>query len=429
MYSERVKKMLGKAKKGDLIKIKTSDKEYTGNLMPRTQGNEDAIILKLDNGYNIGVIPQKVEWLGKGVELESFNAKKIVKQKELPNLSFIATGGTIASRVDYETGGVKMVLTPEELFAVVPEITKKANFSISNPFTIASEDMVPKDWVELAEECVKQLNSGVEGVVLTHGTDTLGYTAAALSFMVNSPKPIALVGAQRSPDRGSFDGAFNLMCATNYALSNSRETAVIMHGDPNDSYCFAHRGTKVRKMHSTRRDAFKSINDSPLAKITADKVEFLQENKKRGEGEASSQAVFEEKTGFLKIYPGANPEQLDWFVDKKYKGILIEAYALGHLPTLTRDEKNSWSKAIKRATEEMPVAFATQCLFGRVNPNVYRNAREMKGLGVIYCEDMLPETAFVKMGWLLGRGEDPQEKMLVDVAGELNPRLTEKQFI
>ncbi len=400
--------------------------EFEGVLMP---GSGDAIIIKLDNGYNAGFKAKKVELLGKGAKLESFASKKAVKKRGLPSLAFIATGGTIASRVDYETGGAKMVLKPEELFAVVPEIRGKANFTVSSPFTLASEDMAPEEWVKLAKECVKQLNSGVEGAVVTHGTDTLGYTAAALSFMVDSPKPVALVGAQRSSDRGSFDGALNLSCAVQYALSDCSETAVVMHGEPDDSYCLAHRATKVRKMHSTRRDAFKSVNDSPIARLTPDKTEFLQETAKRGEGDAKPRAAFEKKTGFVKAYPGASPEQLEWFVDKGYKGVVVEAYALGHVPTLTLDKKKSWSSAVKRACQEMPVAFATQCLYGRVNPKVYRNAREMRGLGVIYCGDMLPETAFVKMGWLLGRKEDPREKMLENVSGELNPRLTERHFI
>ncbi|OIO25110.1 Glu-tRNA(Gln) amidotransferase GatDE subunit D [Candidatus Micrarchaeota archaeon CG_4_10_14_0_2_um_filter_55_9] len=426
MYSKRVQKLLANANPGDRVNV---NGEYEGVLMPRTQGDADAVILKLDSGYNVGVKPEKIRKLKGGVALENFAAKKIKKKSGLPNLAFIATGGTIASRVDYETGGVKMVLTPAELFAVVPELEGKANFSVSAPFTLASEDITPKDWVKLAEECVKKLNSGAEGVILTHGTDTLGYTAAALSFMVDSPKPIALVGAQRSSDRGSFDGALNLSCATQYALSESREVAVVMHASYDDDYCFAHRGTKVRKMHSTRRDAFKSVNDSPLARVYPDKTEFLQEVRKRGAGDAVSRAAFQEKTGFVKVYPGIDPEHLEWFVDKGYKGVVIEAFALGHVPTLTTNKKKSWLKVMERATREMPVAFATQCIFGRVNPNVYRNLRVMKELGVIYCEDMLPETAFVKMGWLLGRGEDPREKMLENVAGELNSRLTEKHFI
>ena len=426
MYSARAKKLLGKAEPGDRVRLHAEGGEFEGILLP---GSGDKIIIKLENGYNAGFKAKKAELLGKGAKLESFASKKAVKKKGLPSLAFIAAGGTIASRVDYGTGGVKMVLTPEELFAVVPEISGKANFSVSSPFTLASEDLSPKEWVKLAKECVKQLDSGVEGAIVTHGTDTLGYTAAALSFMVDSPKPIALVGAQRSSDRGSFDGALNLSCAVQYALSECSETAVVMHGEPDDSYCLAHRGTKVRKMHSTRRDAFKSVNDSPLARVTPNKTEFLQEVEKRGKGKAESRAAFEEKTGFVKVYPGADPEQLEWFVDKGYEGVVVEAYALGHVPTLTLDKKKSWASAVKRACQEMPVAFATQCLYGRVNPNVYRNAREMKGLGAVYCGDMLPETAFVKMGWLLGLGEDPREKMLDNVAGELNPRLTEKHFL
>lgn len=441
MYSKKAKQALSKAEAGDRLRVTRKDGlEIEGVLLPRPSiGDADCLILKLDNGYNAGVNSSgvKIEKLNaKSVKLEKKARKKITQSASLPELALVSTGGTIATRVDYETGGVKMVLDPEELFATAPELEGVASFKgVSNLFTIASEDLSPREWVRIAQAVGKQLNSGVEGVIVTHGTDTLGYTAAALSFMLRElGKPVAIVGAQRSPDRASFDGALNLVCGARYAASNYGEVAVVMHATPNDDYCFAHRGTKVRKMHSTRRDAFKSINDSPLARVYPDgKIEKLNERARmRQGGDCRIEAMFEEKTGLLKAYPGAPPEQLEWFVDKGYKGIVVEAMALGHVPTQPLNAKKSWLKAIERANEEgVVIAFTTQCLYGSVNPFVYANLRRMREHGVVYCKDLLPETAFVKLGWLLAKfkGADTvREELLKDYADEFNPRLTEADF-
>lgn len=128
--------------------------------------------------------------------------------------------------------------------------------------------MKPKHWIKIAHEVAKSLNSGDSGVVVAHGTDTMGYTAAALSFMLRDlGKPVILVGAQRSSDRPSSDAAMNLICSVRMSTSDVAEVMVVMHGETGDTYCLAHRGTKVRKMHTSRRDAFRSINDVPIAKV------------------------------------------------------------------------------------------------------------------------------------------------------------------
>jgi len=428
------------AGEGDRVRVAKGSAVFEGILLPRTDaGGGECLVVKLDNGYNVGIGAK-----GAGVEklaakktvLEKFASKRMTPMKGLPEVALVATGGTIASRVDYATGGVKMVLTPEELFAAVPELEGVAAISsVSTPFTIASEDMTPREWAKIATEVGKQLNAGATGAIVTHGTDTLAYTAAALSFMLRGSKPVAVVGAQRSPDRASFDGAMNLVCGAHYAKSNYGEVAVVMHGTPSDDYCYAHRGTKVRKMHSSRRDAFRSVNDKPLAKIWPDgKIEGTNAKaRKRVDGSVMVDAGFEEKTALVKLYPGAPAEQLDWLTDKGYKGVVIEAYGLGHTPTQTFEKNKSWLKAVGRCAEEgAVVAVATQCLYGRTNPFVYVNLRLMGAQGVTYCGDMLPETAFVKLGWLLAKFKDPakvREELLKDYAGELNPRLTEEDFV
>ncbi|WP_048056075.1 Glu-tRNA(Gln) amidotransferase subunit GatD [Pyrococcus sp. ST04] len=415
---------------GDYVRIIKEEEgeevEYRGIVMPPYELSEgDTIVIKLDNGYNIGIALKKIkiiEVLEKAKAKPEVHFKAELEPKEgLPNVTILGTGGTIASRIDYETGAVYPAFTAEELAKAVPEIFEIANVKPKLLFNIFSEDMKPKHWVKIAHEVANSLNSGDYGVVVAHGTDTMGYTAAALSFMLRDlTKPVILVGAQRSSDRPSSDAAMNLICAVKMATSEVAEVMVVMHGETGDTYCLAHRGTKVRKMHTSRRDAFRSINDIPIAKIWSNgRVEFLrQDYRRRGDGEVWVDDKLEEKVALVKIYPGISSEIIDFFVDKGYKGIVIEGTGLGHTP-------NDMIPAIKRAVEEgVAVCMTSQCLYGRVNMNVYATGRRLLKAGVIPCEDMLPETAYVKLMWVLGHTQDlkeVREMMLKNYAGEITP--------
>ncbi len=418
-------------KVGDRIKVKKEEQTFEGIYLPRSElEDRDHITIKLDNGYNIGIKGGVIESLGEEEQLEVFPEITLEKKEGLPPVSMIATGGTIAARVDYKTGGVHMLMEPEEIFFTTPELTEMISLKkVLSPFRVASESMSFPEYQIIAELAAQELNENSEGVLITHGTDTLHYTSAMLSFMLqNLRKPVCLVGAQRSPDRGSFDGAMNLICA-GVVAGHSRigEVVTVMHGESSDEYCSVLRGTKVRKMHSTRRDTFKPINEKPLAKVwPSGEIEYTNTFREKGEGDCYADTVLEEKVALLKAYPGSNPEILDFLVDRKYKGVLFEAYALGHLPTDTVNARYSWLPAVKRAREEgMHIAFATQCLSGRVNPNVYTNARLMAHLGVIYLEDMLPEVGYVKLAWVLGHTQNEgevREMMLSNYAGEITAR-------
>lgn len=446
MYSKKIAAML-KAKgivEGDRVKV-IGTENVEGILLPSPDhANPDVVIVKMDTGYNAGIKPLSVEKLDGHKEFGGIPTAKIARHEGLPEVSLIATGGTIGTHVDYTTGGVFMCRTPEEILSTTPELAGVVNFkSILSPFTLASEDMNHTHWQILAREIAKELNGGAAGVIVTHGTDCLGYTAAALSFMLrNLSKPVALVGAQRSPDRGSFDGALNLLCGAHYAKSNYAGVAVVMHGSSSDNYCLAVRGTKVRKMHSTRRDAFRAINDRPLARIWPDgKIEAVNNHYENCSGKKVKADVgFEPRVAMLKAYPGADPSVVDFFVSKKFKGIIIEGTALGHVPTGqsgTRvgefDKKMSWLPAVKNAVDNgVFVGIATQCVYGQVNPFVYRNLRLASEAGAVHLEDMLAETAYVKLGWVLGREKDAVEvkkKMLANVAGEYNYALREDEFM
>jgi glutamyl-tRNA(Gln) amidotransferase subunit D len=420
-----------KARVGDRVRVKKGDQSWEGILLPRSElEGVDHITLKLDNGYNIGISGGTCEVIGSEEKLEVFPEVELEKKKDLPQVSMIATGGTIASRVDYRTGGVHMLMEPNQIFFTTPELADIISLKkILSPFRVASESMSFKEYQKIAQLTAKELNQGARGVLITHGTDTLHYTSAMLSFMLqNLSQPVCLVGAQRSPDRGSFDGALNLICAgITCGYSSIGEIVVVMHGESSDSFCSVIRGTKVRKMHATRRDTFQPVNEGPLARVWPEgDIDYLNPYRPREDTEVQTDSAVEEKVALLKAYPHSNPEILDFLVDRGYRGVLFEATALGHLPTDTVDESYSWLPAVRRAREEgMIIAFATQCLYGRVNPYVYSNARRMFDLGVIYLEDMLPEVGYLKLAWVLGHAQDEdtiRTMMLHDYAGEIKMR-------
>ena len=435
-YSKEIERILKRKKieVGNRIRVIRGKEVFEGLLMPRIElGDKSTLILKLDNGYNIGIKfnkKTKIEKIGRGKKPGKIPSLKL-KGKRKESISFIATGGTIGTHVDYLTGGVYMCRKPEEILATVPELEEVVSIKRAlRPFTLASEDMTPKEWKKLAKIVARELNSDVKGVIITHGTDTLHFTSAALSFMLrNLNKPVALVGAQRSPDRGSFDGRINLLCGAHFAKSQIAEVCIIMHSSINDDCCFAIRGTKVRKMHTSRRDAFKPINDLPLAKIWSDgKIEILNENfRERNDSKVVADTKFEEKVALIKAYPGSNPEIIDWFVKKGYRGIVIEGTGLGHVPTSTLRKEDSWIPHIKKAIDKgMVIAITSQCLYGRVHPYVYRNLRILSSSGAIFCEDMLPEVAYIKLGWVLGHTKNKEkvkEMMLKNYAGEISERI------
>jgi glutamyl-tRNA(Gln) amidotransferase subunit D len=438
-----------KLKIGNRVKIFKEGKEFQGFLMPRIEiGDLGSLVIKLDNGYNVGLKYEKkmkIQKIGQGVKIGVIPRKTFTRKHGLPDISMIATGGTIGTHVDYKTGGVFMVRTPEEIIATTPELENIVNMkNMLRPFTIASEDMTFKHWQELAELVAKELNRGARGVLVTHGTDYLHFTAAALSFMLrNLTKPVALVGAQRSPDRGSFDGTMNLICSSYFTgYSDIGEVCVVMHGTTNDDYCLAHRGTKVRKMHTSRRDAFRSINELPIAKIWPNgKIEITNENYRKFENKkVTVDTKFEPKVALVKSYIGSDPEILDWYVDRGFRGIVIEGSGLGHVPTGESgvkmgqfDPKMSWIPHIKKAVEKGVVVIITsQTLYGRVHPFVYKPLRLVYEAGGVYGEDMLPEVAYIKLGHVLGHTKDVEKAkqlMLTNFAGEITKETDTRSFL
>lgn len=420
------------AKPGDYVEIHLSKLIYEGVLLETPESEKGILLLKLDSGYDIGFNKKDILQIKlKKKIIEKEEKIEIKKSHEKPNIALIITGGTIAARLNPTKGGVDWLTSPENLFKFYPELFEKVNVSrIEVPFMKASEDMDYKDWQKIAktaEELLKDEN--LKGIIITHGTDFLHYTSAALSFFLrNINKPIVLTYSQRSIDRASSDANLNLQCAALAAISDIAEVMLVGHASSNDDFCYAMPGTKVRKLHTSRRDAFHVVNAKPFAKIFPDKIEVLSEYNRKGKEKPKVDAVFEDKIALVKFYPGQEPDILDYYAKKGYKGIVVEMSGLGHVATMR--SRNGWTKKLKEVQDKgLIICAVSQAIFGRVDPLVYSNGREILETGVIYLEDMLAETAFVKLGWVLGHKdwaksrEKVKEKMLENFSHELNNRL------
>ncbi len=271
------------AKPGDKVKAITKDKDIEGILMPNEE--TDSVVIKLENGYNIGI---KKEKLKKIEIIEKYKEKKFSKEKQFGHdkkkktIFILHTGGTIASKVDYKTGGVIARFTPEELISMFPELKKIANIDSWLIENMWSEDMRFKLYSIIAKDIKKSIDKGAVGIIITHGTDTLHYTSAALSFILeNLSIPVILVGAQKSSDRGSSDAGMNLLCAAEFiAKTDFTGVAICMHENMDDDNCLIMPACKTRKLHSSRRDAFKTVNDSPIARINykSKKIDIIKKD-------------------------------------------------------------------------------------------------------------------------------------------------------
>ena len=396
-----------RARIGSIIRITTKTGEvFDGALFPRSEyADPNHIVIKMRNGYNIGIHyerTEKIEVIGEGEKPHFSRPPSPPKHPGLPKVSIISTGGTIASRVDYRTGAVQPALTAADLASVVPELSSIAEIDANILFSELSENVTPSQWKTLAEHVAGRIKEGVSGVVISQGTDTMHYTSAALSFALqNLSVPVLLVGAQRSSDRPSSDAASNLTGAVALAArADLGAVGVTMHESLSDRYIVAHRGTRVRKCHTSRRDAFRSVNSSPLARydLQTGEIEIVATSPKRSKDEAFAvKSNFDNHAFLLKFYPGFQPELIDAAVTAGARGLVLEGTGLGHVSNLCYD-------AIKRAVKrEIPVFMTSQTIWGRVDMNVYVTGRDLLNIGVSPLEDMIPETALVKLMWVLGQ--------------------------
>jgi len=400
------------------VKIRKGNNIYEGVEIPSV--DEKYFVLKLDNGYNIAFRKEEIKI--KVMEEFEKRSKEIKKKeakyrKELKDVSIIGTGGTIASKIDYSTGAVYPAFSPEELEEMVPEIFEVANIYPREVLQILSENMNVERWKKIGKAIITEINKG-RSVVIAHGTDTMHYTASFLSFTLkNLNVPVVLTGSQRSSDRPSSDSKMNLFCSVKFATTDYNNVVICMHGTMEDTFCYVHKGVKVRKNHTSRRDAFQSVNTKPVAKVYSDgEIEFFEDLPKKYKEKMYFDDKIEEKVFLLKIFPGIKSDILDFLIDQKYRGLVLEGTGLGHTPSTLYD-------SIKRGVEEgVTFCMTSQCINGRVNMNVYQTGRRLMELGVIPCEDMLPEVCYTKMMHVLGHTKEYDEVrklMRTNIAGEI----------
>ena len=376
-------------------------------------------VIKLDSGYNIGASPEKLERVGRAAPQPPAGAGIVIQDPALPELSIISTGGTIASRIDYRTGAVTSQFSANDILRSIPELGDIARYRDRQVASILSENMLPAIWQALARAIYDEIRHGTSGVIVTHGTDTMASSAAAVRFMLKTPVPVVFVGSQRSADRPSSDNAMNTLCSAAVAAGDLGEVAVVMHATTNDDRCAIHRATRVRKMHTSRRDAFQSVGSAPLGYVEYPSlaVSLSDDAVRRGTGEPELRDALEERCALLQYYPGMPLSVLDAF--EGYAGLVLSGTGLGHVST-------DWIPKLRDMIEGgTTLVMTSQCLHGRVCDRVYNTGRDLLSIGVIEGEDMLPEVALVKLMWVLGNESDPEKAralMQTDLAGEIQRR-------
>ncbi|MFH1699610.1 MAG: Glu-tRNA(Gln) amidotransferase subunit GatD [Candidatus Zixiibacteriota bacterium] len=407
--------------------VETTRGDFSGIILPRAESDDDRhIVLKLATGYNVGITVETITAMGETGYKEAhykIPEKEFPYSEGKPNVKLFGTGGTIASRLDYRTGAVIPAFSPGELYGAVPELADICNLTTEKLFAVFSENMGPKQYIALAKAIGKEIENGIDGIVIGHGTDTMHHTAAALSYMIqNSPVPIVLVGSQRSSDRPSSDAALNLMHAAKTAgESDIAEVVVSMFGPTSDQYGLLHRGTRVRKMHSSYRSTFRTIGDIPIATVDRDKITPIRDdyNRRRKDRNVNVVPVFEERVAMVYYYPNMHSDIIDSLVNNGYRGIIIAGTGLGHV-------NKPVYPAIERATKAGVAIYMTvQTLWGYVHMFVYDTGRDLMSKGIIPTENMLPEVAYIKLGWALGQTDDLEEVkkiMLTPICGDITER-------
>jgi glutamyl-tRNA(Gln) amidotransferase subunit D len=407
--------------------LHTAQGDFCGLILPRSEtADPDHVVLKLVTGYNIGVHHASVTGItieGRKEAHYQIPEKAFPYDPGKPRVKLLGTGGTIASRLDYRTGAVIPAFSPGELYGSVPELADVCNLETEKLYGVFSENMGPEQWRGTAEAIAREIEKGVAGIVVGHGTDTMHHTAAILSFMVqDSPVPIVMVGSQRSSDRPSSDAAINLINATRTAAtSDIAEVMVCMFGPTSDQYGLLHRGTRVRKMHSSYRSTFRTIGDLPLGKIDENGVTPFRPDyrRRRDDNRVTLNTAFDDRVAIVYYYPAMKPDIIDSLVDNGYRGIVIAGTGLGHV-------NKPLYPALRRAHEAGVAMYMTvQTLWGYVQMYVYETGREIMELGVVPAANMLPEVAYVKLGWTLGQTRDLAEIeriMLTPIAGEITER-------
>ena len=428
-----------------VVKTWAGKAEHTGISLP-SSGNK-LITMKLKNGYNVSFPESYVDSFEilDGVQITEEDIEEGEPQDEsLPLVHLIHTGGTIASKVDYSTGAVTARFDPHELLDAVPELRSIARIRAVKLGNMWSDDLRPRHWNRMLKATEEAFAEGAVGCVITHGTDTLHLSSAAISYGWSGqggrpPGRIVLTGSQRSPDRGSSDAAENLIASVQWAAngpapSGYRDSAVvIVHASSSDGSCAVLPGCACRKYHSSRRDAFKAINQDVLGHVFIDgdgpRIDYSPEAHD-ARVEAISPKLFDESIRIAQFIsdPHLHPDQVQGAIDSGFDALLFHGTGLGHLP-ISNPEGDSLENTRLRVMLEDYIAkggvavMVTNAIHGPVNMNVYSKGRDQQEIGLIGHGSLCPPgSALVKLHHLLSVGEKGSIKKgwEMDLVGE-NP--------
>ncbi|MDP6899967.1 MAG: Glu-tRNA(Gln) amidotransferase subunit GatD [Candidatus Thalassarchaeaceae archaeon] len=416
-------------------------------LSPASPGH---VTVKLDNGYNVTFAEDEVSTItplgGTATTSESLNAD-IVEDSELPEVWILHTGGTIASKVDYVTGAVTARFEPEELLDAVPELAQHARIRTVKLGNMWSDDIRSRHWNLMMASTKEAFDAGAAGVVITHGTDTMHYSAAAAAFSWagNGERPpgrIVFTGSQRSSDRGSTDGTENLLAAVHWAAHGPAPTGeqgdasvIVMHANSDDGVCSVLPGCASRKFHSSRRDAFQGINANPIGKIIVSRggnctIETATSTPTRPV--ASAPLNFSDDVRILQLMAGAHmfADQIEFANSAGYDAILLHGTGLGHLPIENPNgdspENDSMLSAVKDFCGNGGIAvMVTQCIHGPIHMDVYSKGRDQQALGILGNQATTsPDAALIKLHFLLSNNVDIETGWASNLCGENVPSIS-----
>lgn len=324
----------------------------------------------------------------------------------------LATGGTILSKTLDAKAGAE-ILSYKQTF---PEIdVEGVDYDIKEIMVKASFDFTPSDWQTVADSVYNSIREGVDGVVVLHGTDTMQYTASALSFMLGYPEvPVVMTGAMVPGGNPGSDGPGNVKAALRVAAyADLGQICVVFSEDDLGERKLIIKGTRAKKIHSHALNAFASINEDPLGRVVEDRIQLNDKRVRRGESKAYLKKELNPRVGLIKMSPALTHDILAEVLPL-YDGVVIEGTGLGHIRT--DDEFLGVVQSYGK-----PVVITTQCLYGGEKLGVYALDKKILAIrNVIPTADMLPETALVKLMWSLGQGGEVRRLMLTNLAGEIS---------
>jgi L-asparaginase len=332
------------------------------------------------------------------------NKKNDPTQKYL----LIQTGGTLTMERSTKEGPLKPASSIKEIVNRFPELKEFGKIDTLTLFNIDSTNMRPSNWLTLAS-VIDNNKSRYNGIVIAHGTDTMVYTACAISFMIqNAGIPIIFTGSQLPAIHAASDARLNLINAFRVAELGLPETLIVFGTQ-------ILRGVRARKLSVFDLEAFVSVNDRKFGEIGLT-IRIMGTPLKQKKYRYLPNIC--EKVFALRIFPGLPAGTLLTLVDQGLRGIFIEGYGSGNVPS----GDYSIIPEIKEATQHgVAVVIGTQCLFGKVDLSAYDMGQQALDVGAIPSYDMTPEAAITKLMWSLGQKEkleSVKKLFLKDICGE-----------